>query len=98
MSEYIIKLMHSFEVSVRICHPRTEMFIEAKPGLTSLLELTNPSVNRKKNAPIVLFYDTASFPNFISSVFISIVHRDILGECHLISSLPGKASRMLVES
>ena len=27
----IIQLMHSFEVNIRICQPRTVMFTEAKP-------------------------------------------------------------------
>ena len=56
----IIQLMHSFEVDIRICQPKKDDVHRGKAeGEHHFQGLTNPDVNRK-NAPIVLLYDTVS--------------------------------------
>ena len=53
--------MHTFEVNIRICQPEKMMSTETKPRWTSLRELTNPDVNRKRMHQLFcLLYDTFS--------------------------------------
>ena len=57
----IIQSMHSFEVNIRICQPKNSEH--------HFRGLTYPDVNQKKNAPIVLLYDTVSLFLVLFKVF-----------------------------
>ena len=70
----IIQLVHSFEVNIRICQPENSYVHRGKAEVNITFECWLIQMFTKKNAPIVLLYDTVSLFLVLFKVFLYFIN------------------------
>ena len=75
---YIIQLMHSFEVNIRICKPENSDVHRGKAEVNHFRGLTNPDINRKRMHQLFCYMTLSLFYYHIYKFTKSDVPRKII--------------------